>query len=406
MWDCISAAWVSSIGLAMRPPKRVVLAVTSAQSLILMEGFPEYLADLGWDVHIVCDGAESQNASPGLTYHSLTMRREPSPIRDLISLIAWALLLVRLRPSLVVAGTPKAGLLGIVAAFIARVPTRIYMLRGFRPATETGFKRRILMASERVSAHLSTKVLAVSSSLKAEFLAEGLAAENDVVVLGAGSSNGVDVEPGYMTKIRAGETAALTREDVGLDPLVPVVGFVGRLARDKGLSTLLAAAQEIVGNGTEMQLLLVGPEEHPRMLDQLRAAALASEVRVQWTGPVREPQLYYPMMDLLCLPSHREGFPNVVLEAAVSGAPTIASDVTGCVDAVVDGETGLLFERENSRDLASKLSSLLDDPARRKAFGIQARERAISLFDRRIVWRLTEEFFDQEVARNRRREGE
>lgn len=360
-----------------REPRRIVLAVTSAQSLRLMAGFPEYLAGEGWDVHVVCDTVPAGDA-PGVRYHALPMRRDPAPAHDLVSLLRWISLLIQLRPTVVSAGTPKAGLLGMIAAWLTLVPARIYMLRGLRLATETGQSRRRLAAVERLSNSAATQVVAVSESLRREYLALGLSSPNKVVVVAHGSSNGVLV-PASVSDQR--------------DPESFTVGFVGRLHRDKGIDLLLDAASRARTRRVEIRLLLIGPEEPPGILDDL-LYQYAPDARdwVVSTGHVPDPERYYPQMDILALLTKREGFPNVVLEAAVHGVPTLASRVTGCVDAIVDGETGVLIDTNDAGSVADALVSLAETDARTR-MGARASSRAIELYERRRVWRAYENFY-------------
>lgn len=374
-----------------RHGRRVVLAVTSKQSLRLLTGFPEHLAGAGWEVHVVC--AEAPRDSQSVTYHQLPMVREPSPSRDLVGLFRWAWLLWRLNPDLIVAGTPKAGLLGTVAAFLVRVPARVYMLRGLRLETETGLKRRLLVAMERMTAATATRVVAVSNSLALEFVAERLAPCDKIVVIGSGSSNGVDLDP----------VQAKTHVDSQGRCGPPVVGFVGRLHRDKGIPILLGAATRLLDAGIDLNLLLVGPEEPPGYLVECLDQHDLASSKVHWTGAVQDPEAYYSRMDVLCLPTMREGFPNVVLEAAAQSVPTVASNVTGCVDAVIHDETGLHFDAGDPRDLAKKLDALLSDPHKRHLLGKQARARVEREFGRQLVWARTEKAYRREVESRTRK---
>ncbi|WP_127782098.1 glycosyltransferase family 4 protein [Rhodococcus sp. X156] len=375
--------------------RRIVLAVTAAQSLKLMTGFPEHLAGRGWEVHVVANDCPASLYSENIIFHQVRMSREPAPLRDARALFAWTRLLYSLKPDLVVSGTPKAGLLGMLAAYVTRVPVRIYLLRGLRSATETGGKRRVLNLLERLTAYTSTTVLAVSESLRAEFLREGLSQQDKVIVLGSGSSNGVEIAP--LVTFHVAETSTDLRAMVGLDPNVPTIGFVGRLAADKGLPTLLRAIQQLDEQKLFPQILLVGPDEPEGSLQTFLKEAGVRPNRVKWLGAVADVRPYYPLMDVLCLPTLREGFPNVVLEAGVNAVPTVASRVTGCVDAVIDGETGRLFIPGASGDLAQTLAELLRDPELRHRLGDGARQRAVKLFDRRLVWELTEAYFGQQM---------
>lgn len=369
--------------MSSRRPHRIILAVTSAQSLRLLVGFPEYLAQTGWDVHVVCSDPPQDQSMNGCTVHALRMCREPSPLADLTSLVRWLLLLVRVRPAVVVAGTPKAGLLGMLAAFFTRVPTRIYMLRGLRLSTETGRRRQALALMEHLTVAASTHVQAVSFSLRDEFVAAGLASVDKVVVVGHGSSNGV-----HVPKETAEETTGAARARLGL-PEAPTVGFVGRMHPDKGITTLLNAF-DVSSDSPRWQVLLIGPEDHPGFLEeQLSALSPSARERVVHVGALPDPSTHYGAMDLLALPTLREGFPNVVLEAAVHGTPAVASDVTGCRDAIVDGVTGLLVRPRDAEELADTIERVLTDPGLRDRLGQQARERVSRDFRREDVWRLT-----------------
>jgi len=373
--------------------RRIVLAVTVPVSLKLMAGYPEYLARQGWDVHVVSSPVRDQTFPEGVTFHAIPMRREPSPLRDLMALIGWVRLLWRLRPTVVVAGTPKAGLLGMMAAWSVRVRVRVYMLRGLRLETESGPKRSLLHAMERISARCATRVQSVSHSLRDEFVSLGLAPISKVVVLGPGSSNGVSVPPGRWS----GQT---TRADLGLDDSSHVVGFVGRMTKDKGLQDLLAAIQIMREAGSSVQGLLVGPEDTDgSVTDFLRDCSL-DEGSISWVGAVPEALPYFPAMDVLCLPTRREGFPNVVLEAAVSGVPAVVSDVTGARDSVIPGRTGVLVPPDNPDALAAALTSLISDTEGLELMGRSAREYVTQNFAREEIWELNREFLETEISTN------
>ncbi|WP_431245440.1 glycosyltransferase family 4 protein [Leifsonia xyli] len=358
-------------------------------SLRLMSGFPAFLASRGWDVHVVCSpgpGVDALDGTDGVTVHRLPMRRDPSPIADLRSLFAWIRLLRRLRPDVVSAGTPKAGLLGMLSARLVRVPARVYLLRGLRLETSTGLGRRILTALERVSIGCSTATVAVSRSLAARAQELRLGKRDRFVVLGDGSSNGVDVDAIERTLPSPAERDAL-RESLGLGA-GPVIGFVGRLTEDKGVGVLADALHLLRDRGIAVQLLVVGAAEGSAT-DPLTP----SGVTVARTGFVTDPERYYALMDVLCLPTFREGFPNVVLEAAAAGVPTVTTDATGAVDSVVDGETGLIVPVRDAEALAEGLARLAGDAELRERLGAAARERARTRFGRATVWAAQEGFY-------------
>lgn len=369
----------------------IVLGVTSDASIILMRGFPEFLRDRGWEVHVVSASGpnlDRLSSATGVRVHRVEMRRQPAPIADLRALVAWVALLHRLRPDVVSVGTPKAGLLGSFAGAIARVPTRIYVLRGLRLETATGAGRRMLMALERLTAASAHAVVAVSRSLREEYLALHVCRASKVVTIGEGSSNGVDLDAHRLDSIHP-DLMLEADERISAEDSVPIIGFVGRLTTDKGLAVLAAARDELIRRGVRHRLVIVGGTD-----DDASAHVFADSADVVVTGHVDDPRPYYHRMTVLCLPTYREGFPNVVLEAAASGIPAVTTDATGAVDSVIHGETGLIVPVGSSSALADALEQLLTEPELARTMGERARARARADFDRRSVWTAWASFYE------------
>lgn len=375
----------------MRPRRHsVVLGVTADQSITLLRGLPGFLREQGWEVHVVSTPGpllERLAAEEGVTVHGLTMARNPSPLADLRALLKWVALLRTLRPAALMVGTPKAGLLGSLAGFITRVPRRIYVLRGLRLETTRGVARFALASLERMTAAAAHTVLAVSHSLARLYVEERLAPRRKVVVLGEGSSNGVDVQAYALDALPEGALAE-AQSRASLRPGIPVIGFVGRLTRDKGLVILMEAAERLHAKGLPLQLLLVGgvdSDDGRAMLTRITESAM----NVSAVGHVDDPRPYFHLMDVLCLPTFREGFPNVVLQAAASGKPTVTTRATGAVDSVVDGVTGLLADVGDADSLAAALAIMITGPDQRKAMGEASKHRADQDFDQVGVWART-----------------
>nr|WP_255412636.1 glycosyltransferase [Cryobacterium sp. Y62] len=367
-----------------------------------MRGFPEYLRDKGWEVHIVSTPGPmlmSLSEVSGLYTHALAMERPPSPVKDLLALVAWYRLLRTVRPDIISVGTPKAGLLGGLASLLARVPERIYLLRGLRLETAHGLQRWVLECLERLSLGVATQILSVSPSLRQRVISLGLVSPAKVRVLGHGSSNGVDLAAFEPARISEEQVVKLA-EQLRILKGVPVVGFVGRLTLDKGLADLADAREILAHRNIDHQILLVGEIDEGQNQDLLvRLHAYGRPVIT--TGHVTDPKPYYRLMDLLCLPTLREGFPNVVLEAGASGLPTVTTDATGAVDSVIGGETGLIAVAGDSRSLAAKLEELLLVPDTRTAMGTAAKAHVMANFDRTLVWAHLAEFFNSLVAQDK-----
>ena len=382
----------------MSRPK-ILLGITADISFRLLEGFPEYLVSQGWDVHVVSSPGPSLTRLgmlDGITAHSLPMVRTPMPLKDIIALVRWVRLLKRIRPDLISAGTPKAGLLGSVAGAIARVPQRIYLLRGLRLETASGLLFIVLRFAEKIAVAAATQVVAVSPSLRAKALSLNIVSPDKIVVIGRGSSNGVDVAAFESGNFPVTQIRRLS-DGLGLLAGVPVLGFVGRLTIDKGLGVLAQSRAILSRNGIAHQLLVIGsadssPVDGQIGLDpQLPAAT--------YTGHVNDPEKYFQLIDVLCLPTFREGFPNVVLEAGAARVPTVTTTATGAVDSVVDGQTGLISVVGSPASLAQCLATLLVDPALRSRMGEAAHSHVIAHFSRTTVWSSTEQFYRNCVLR-------
>ncbi|MBD3782261.1 MAG: glycosyltransferase family 4 protein [Micrococcales bacterium] len=312
---------------------------------------------------------------------AIGMTRALSPGRDALALVRWIVLLVRLRPQLVVSATPKASLLAMVAARLTGVPRRLYSAVGLRLEGEEGWRRTLLIAMERITAGSATTVVPNSPSLAAKYRDLALVDPSKIHPTVPASSHGVDTQ--YFTP-RERDLSVL--DELGLDPSIPIAGFVGRLTHDKGIDDLVAAVTLVHGAKVPFQLLVVGPQDEA---DSARYSALlrGCPVPVATVDEVSDVRPYYSCMDVHVLPTLREGFPNVVLEAAAMGVPTVTTRATGAIDSVDDDVTGRLVEVSDPRALARAMSDLLSDRTRAQQLGHAAREKAVRAYEPRAVVR-------------------
>jgi glycosyltransferase involved in cell wall biosynthesis len=323
------------------------------------------------------------------------MRREIAPFADFVSLLRLCWMLYRLKPEMTEFSTPKAGLLGSMAAMLCGVPTRVYFLRGLKLETSTGLKRRILLAAERLASACSHVVLCNSDSLRNQALALRVAPEAKLHLLGSGSSNGVDVE-------RFSPGPGILRARLGLPPDAPVVGFVGRLTRDKGLPELVEAFDAILAARPQAHLLLVGWfDASEDALGRGLRSRIKNHPHIHMTGYVADTAPYYRAMDVMVLPTWREGFPNVVLEAAASGIPVVTTLCTGSRDSVVPEVTGLLIPPGYPVAIFEAVLQLLRNPERRCRMGEAARAWVLENYVNGRVLGLTVRCYKSLLERNR-----
>lgn len=377
----------------------IVTAVETAQTLL--RGQLAFLRNAGFEIELICgtlgDGSELEPVAQreGIVVHCVPMVRSVSISDDVRSLAVLVRLLRSRSPDLVNVSTPKAGLLGGIAAVLARVPIRVYLIRGLRAETERGLRRGILLGLESVACRCAHHIVCVSPSLRRKVLDLRLSKPDRTVVLGVGASNGVDMPRFAATPERSAEARVLRRK-LGLSDTTFVVGFVGRIVRDKGVAELVGAFEQLLKNdhpdGVATHLVVVGTYEPDDRIDERTRSVLERHPSISfvpWTDPAR----WYPVMDVVVLPTFREGFPNVPLEAGAAGRAVVTTNATGAVDSVVDGITGIVVPCGDMVALERALRELRDDPGLRSRLGDGGLRWVAANYTNEQIWALTETFY-------------
>ena len=316
----------------------------------------------------------------GLTRVAIPIARPISPWADVGALIALYRLLRERRFDLVHSITPKAGLLAMLASRLAGVPLRLHTYTGQVWITSAGPMRALLRGADRLIARCATNVLADSASQRAFLIAQGIVAAHRSEVLAQGSICGVDTgrfRPDAAARERV-------RRAHGIPGGALVFLYLGRINRDKGLLELAHAFAAIGSLRPDAHLVLVGPDEE-NLRAKLIAAAGACAPRLHCVDLTDRPQEYFAAADVFCLPSHREGFGTTIIEAAATGLPAIGARIYGVTDAIVEGETGLLFAVGDAEQLEQSMRALAADHDMRTSMGRRARERALRDFSSAVV---------------------
>jgi glycosyltransferase involved in cell wall biosynthesis len=381
------------------PNPRIAFVVTIDVSVKQFEGQSEFLAARGFQVDVISSPGPRLEAmrQKEITPWAVPMERDISIASDLVSLCRLWRLLRRIRPDIVVAGTPKAGLLGTLAARLAGVPYVQYVLHGLRLETTRGIKRRILIVAEWISCHAASDVRCVSPSLRARTVALGLAPAARCKIVGNGTADGVAFER-FQDRAQAQPEARQVRRELGIGTETPVIGFVGRLTRDKGISELYEAFTLLRRRYSDLRLLLVGDFEMGDPVPSEVRERIAADAGVICTGFVDDVKPLYLAMDILALPSYREGFPTVILEAQAAAVPVVTTNATGAVDAIVEGETGLRIPVGDADALTAALDHLLAHADLRTAMGTAGRKWVERNFRREDLWRNLFEHYSSQLG--------
>lgn len=336
-----------------------------------------------YDVHLVVNADPSCAALAdfrNVTLHRAGIERSIAPLKDIGALLQLTRILLRGHFAAAHSITPKAGLITALAAYAARVPVRLHTFTGQVWATRRGGGRRLLKAMDQLIARLDTHVLVDSPSQRDFLLAERVLSVDQGMVLGKGSVSGVDA-----ARFRPDPAArAALRTELAIPDTAIVFLFVGRLTRDKGIPELAAAFAEVARGRDDAYLVLVGPDE-AALAQAMQAACGPHAARLRFAGFSEQPEKFMAAADVFCLPSHREGFGSVVIEAAAAGLPAIGSRIYGVVDAIEDGVTGLLVGAGDVPALAAAMRRMAEDAGLRRSLGTAARARALRDFSKEAL---------------------
>ncbi|MBC9798130.1 glycosyltransferase [Sinomicrobium weinanense] len=378
--------------------KKLIVGITAPNSISLLKGQIKYFIVRGYNVFLLAPKTEKTIQfclEEGCTLLPVDIKREISLWSDFKALYVIILHFIRVKPDIINVGTPKISLLGMLAGKLCNVKKRIYTCRGFRYESESGKTKRLLMFFERIIAKYSHRIICISKSIEVLGKEHGIFRENKTIVIGNGSSNGLDLSLFMPEKITENlKTEYKTRYAING---FFTFGFVGRFNDRKGVNELYEAFQGLYGERTDVRLMMVGGIEATQVSDKELIDKYNSHPGIIMVGrkPFEQMPIYMSLFDCFVLPTWAEGFGNVFIQAAAMGIPIIGNDVTGCKDAVSDSYNGVLIkEIKNSEVLKNKMLSLMDNVEMLRIYGENGKIWAKG-FDQNVIWEGIKKIYEE-----------
>ena len=366
----------------------VMHVTTVPQTLHFFRGQVGYLKRRGFEVTVVSSPGPALDRFARLERVralAVPMSRRITPLADLMSLWRLVRVLLHHKPDIVHSHTPKAALLGTIAA---RLTGRraVLSIFGLPQVTRGRVARLVLNRKTRLECALAHRVWCDSFSNRDVLITQKLCRADKIVVLGHGSVGGVDAVGIFNAARFSAEHRKVSKRTWRIPIDAPVIGYVGRIVRDKGINELGRAWKALRARYPDLHLLIVGDPEPTDPIEPEIDSMLRADPRVHLTGHQDEVAPLFALMDLYVMPSHREGFGVSNLEAAALAVPVVATRIPGCVDSVADGVTGTLVPPRDATALVAAMIGYLDDPALRRRHGEAGRKRVLAEFVPQRIW--------------------
>ncbi len=371
--------------------KKLVRITTIPYSIgSLLKGQLHYMSDQYEVIAIASSDPEGELEKAALSQNAraipVKMTRKITPFRDLISLFQLYRILRAEKPFFVHTHTPKAGLIGMIAAWMARVPHRLHDIAGLPLLEASGIKLSVLELVEKLTYACATRVYPNSRNMHKIVLDRKFAPPGKFKVLDKISSNGVDTSLFNPELFDLSDGLEL-RKSLGISADDFVGIFVGRLVKDKGINELVSVFDTLSKKNKNLKLLLVGMMETD--LDPLKEATLdkiANNPAIIFAGTQYDVRPYLAIADILVFPSYREGFPNVPLEAGSMGLPAIVSDINGCNETIEHGKNGLIVAPKDEAQLSDAVELLMENKGMLNELASNARPMITERFEQKAIW--------------------
>ena len=348
--------------------------------LAFLKEYYDVVAISGQDAHLV-----NVAIREGVRTIPLSFQRQISPFKDFISLVKLYQVLRKEKPFIVHSITPKAGLLTMIAAYFAGVPIRIHTFTGLLFPYKKGFLHHLLLFLDKVLCHFATHIIPEGEGVKKDLLAFKVT-KKPLKVIANGNVNGIDLDFFNPKKIALVEQENL-KHKLSINATDFVFVFVGRIVSDKGINELVGAFTDLCKQNSNCKLLLVGPFESE--LDPLNSETLdliSSNKSIISVGFQEDVRPYLAISNIFVFPSHREGFPNVVLQAGAMNLPCIVTDICGSNEIIIPNETGIIIPVKNEIAIFDAMQMLYNDKDMFLKLQLKSRSNIVSRFQQELVW--------------------
>ena len=370
--------------------KKLIRITTIPMSLKhLIKGQMAFMSKNGFDVIMISSegkGLKDAIENEKCPHFIIPLTRKITPIKDLIAVFNLYRFLIREKPDIVHTHTPKAGVVGMLASFLARVPVRLHTVAGLPLMEAVGLKRIILNFVEKLTYKCSTKVYPNSYGLKKIVLNHKFTSENKLKVIGNGSSNGIDTSF-FDPKLFLPKKKNILKSELGIERNDFVFIFVGRLVTDKGINELVEAFNELCLDLKGIRLLLVGPfEDDLDPLSEKTKLLISSQDKIISVGYQNEVRPFFAISNLLVFPSYREGFPNVVMQAGAMGLPSVVTDINGCNEIIQTDCNGIVVPSKDIESLKRAMSRICQDKELYLKYSAKSRLAIVNNYEQKLFW--------------------
>lgn len=369
--------------------KKIVRITTIPDSLkVLLKGQLKFMNQYYEIIGVSGDGDAMREVekNEGIRTEIVEMTRTISPIKDLIATYKLYKLLKKEQPHIVHSHTPKAGIVGMLAAYLAGVKHRFHTVAGMPLLETVGAKRQLLNVVEKMTYRLATKVFPNSKGLYSIILEEKFAKADKLQVIGKGSSNGIDIEH-FSSDLYTIDDRLQLKKSLGIaeDDLIYV--YVGRLVKDKGINELMKAFDTFSKQQQKCKLLVVGYRENDLdPLNETTETIMKTNKKIIEVGYQKDVRPYIAISDVFVFPTYREGFPNVILQAGAMGLPCIVTDINGCNEIIEHEVNGLIIPVKNVNAIIESMKFMHDNSIERNKMASKAREIIASHFQHTYIW--------------------